>query len=131
MVLKETIKEIIRETVNETIKKMKMAGLTNDSGKPAMAKLEDLLYGYPVFKSVKGKKKTEKMADQVEKALANIKKDQYYDIIELYYFERFSLESIAEYLKVSTMTVSRNKQRLLKKMLPQIFSEEMIEELFL
>lgn len=126
---KET-REIIERTVALTVIKLKMAGLLKDKRKTATEKLEEILRGFPIFKATDGKK-TAKLVAQVERALATIKNDPYYEVIELFYFEGQSRESIAGYFNTSPTTISRNKARLLKKIAPQLLSDDVIFEIFL
>ena len=83
----QDIKDIISDTVNETVAKMKMAGLTKDSRKTAIEKLEELLRNYPTFKAVEGKEVTAKLVTKVDEALKSIEGDPYYDVIRMFYFE--------------------------------------------
>lgn len=126
---KET-REIIEKTVNATVLKMKMAGLLKDRRKTATEKLEEILRGFPTFKAAEGRR-TAKLVAQVERALATIKNDPYYEVIELFYFERQSRESIAGYFETSVTTISRNKSRLLKEIAPILLSDDVIYEIFL
>ncbi|MBR2216488.1 MAG: hypothetical protein IJ849_12150 [Selenomonadaceae bacterium] len=50
---------------------------------------------------------------EIEAALANIKDDPYYPIIELKFFEKRGQEDIAEVLHYSTATISRQLGRLM------------------
>lgn len=127
----QEIKQYIDDTVNATVLKMKMAGLLKEKRKTAVEKLEELLRNYKTFKSIKGKKQTEKLIKQIDKALESIIDDPYYSIIELFYFEGKTRDSIAEHYNTTVTTISRNKTRLLKKLAPFIFSDDVIFEIFL
>ena len=127
----QEIQKYIDDTVNATVLKMKMAGLLKEKRKSVHEKLEEVLRNYKTFKSIKGKKYTEKLVVQIDKALESIIDDPYYSIIELFYFEGNTRESIAEHFNTTVTTISRNKTRLLKKLAPFIFSDEVIFELFL
>lgn len=129
--MSDDIKAIIDETVNATVLKMKMAGLLKDDRKTATEKLEELLRDFPTFRSIKGKRETAQLVVQVEQALASIKSDPYYEVIEMFYFESQSREAIADYFGTSVTTISRNKTRLLRELTPRLFSDEVIFELFL
>lgn len=121
---------IIEKTAEQTVIKLKMAGLMKDK-KKSLKKMDELLRAYPTFKKSASKEKTAKLTTQVEKALASIKNDPYYDIIELYYFEKQSRDAIAEYYDTTGTTITRNKQKLLEKLALMIFSEDVIREIFL
>ena len=119
-----------KRSSEETLRKMKMAGLTKERGEVAIKKLERLLFDYPKFITVDGsRKKTTRTILEIERSLAKIKSDPFYSVIELYYFQRMSMEDIAGTLEVNTATVSRNKRRLLREIAPFIFSDEYIEDI--
>ena len=119
-----------KRSSEETLRKMKMAGLTKERGEVAVKKLERLLFDYPKFITVDGsRKKTTRTILEIERSLAKIKSDPFYSVIELYYFQRMSMEDIAGTLEVNTATVSRNKRRLLREIAPFIFSDEYIEDI--
>lgn len=130
MRLKDIINMSVEEAVKETVRRLEITGLLNIAEKNATEKTEDLLFNYPIYKNIQGKKKTVEIVSQIEQALAKIKKDPYYDIIELYYFERMTIEAIADALQKNPRTIIRNKKRLLKVISPFIFSEELISALF-
>lgn len=130
MRLKEIIDMSVEKAVKETVRRLEATGLLNIAEKNATEKTEDLLFNYPIYKNIQGKEKTAEIVSQIEQALAKIKKDPYYDIIELYYFERMTIEAIADALQKNPRTIIRNKKRLLKVISPFIFSEELISALF-
>lgn len=73
-----------------------------------------------------------KMMDSIkmlEKALEKIKKDNYYEIIELYYFENKSRMEISEELCVDPATVSRNRKRLIDILKADIFPDDFLDEI--
>ena len=73
-----------------------------------------------------------KMMDSIEmleKALEKIKKDDYYEIIELYYFENKSRMEISEELCVDPATVSRNRKRLIDILKSDIFPDDFLDEI--
>lgn len=65
----------------------------------------------------------------LEKALEKIKKDEYYEIIELYYFENKSRMEISEELCVDPATVSRNRKRLIDILKADIFPDDFLDEI--
>ena len=71
------------------------------------------------------------MTTEIEEALAKVKKDPLYDIIELYYFERMTRSEIAVQMGISPNAVTRNKKRLIREMIPIVFSDELIDEILL
>ncbi len=69
---------------------------------------------------------TEYVINLIDTALEELKKDQYYKIITLKYFEGKTAEEIAEELDVDPSTISRNKNRLVKAIMIRLFSDEVI-----
>ena len=130
MRLKDIINMSVEEAVKETVRRLEITGLLNIAEKNATEKTEDLLFNYPIYKNIQGKKKTAEIVSQIEQALAKIKKDPYYDIIEYYYFQRMTIEMISASLQKNPRTIIRNKKRLLKVISPFIFSDELISALF-
>lgn len=124
-------KRIIEETVNATVLKMKMAGLMKENRRSAIEKLEELLRNYKTFKNITGKEYTERLVARIDEALETIIDDPYYSIIEFFYFEGYSREYIARKYNTTVTTISRNKTRLLKELVPRLFSDDFIYELFL
>lgn len=131
MTVREIINEAVNRAVNETVRKLTVAGLIQITEKNTVEKTEEMLYNYPSFKNLKGREKTEQMIIRVETALAEIKKDQYYDIIEMYYFGRESCTDIADFYGVTPRTVSRNRTRLIKRLAILLYSDEAIEDFLL
>ena len=131
MNVKELIKATAELSSTETVRKLKKAGLLRECKKSTTEKMEEALFNYPTFKTIKGRKKTTAMTVEIEKALAAIKKDPYYDIIELFYFQRQSRDSIAFQVGISPSAVTRNKRRLIREMVPIVFSDELIDEILL
>lgn len=124
------IKQIINDTVNMTVLKLKMAGLMKDDRKTAYQKTEELLENYNAFKE-SDQPYTIKLVATIDKALYSIKDDIYYEIIPLRYFENETREFIAEYFNTTVTTISRNKTRLINKLKVQLFSDDVIYEIFL
>lgn len=124
------VEEIINNTVNQTVLKLKMAGLMKDDGKTAAQKTEELLKNYNAFKQSE-QPYTIKLVNQIDNAVNTIADDPYIDIIKLYYFEGVTIERVAEQINCSVRTVSRNKNRLIDKLKVILFSDRVIEELFL
>lgn len=124
------IKQIINETVNATVLKLKMAGLMKDGKRTAYEKTEELLRNYKAFKT-SDQPYTVKLVKRIDSALEMIQDDIYYDTIPMYYFERKTREEIAEYYDTTVTTISRNKTRLINKIKPILFSDDVIYELFL
>lgn len=127
---KTEIQKIINDTVNSTVLKLKMAGLMKDDRKTAYEKTEELLRNYNAFKK-SDQPYTIKLVKKINDALDMITDDMYYDVIVMYYFEKKTREEIAEQYDTTVTTISRNKTRLINKLKPILFSDDVIYELFL
>ena len=66
----------------------------------------------------------------IDDAVASLKNDPYYDLIRLRYFEGCSQEEIAEYFNCDVRTIRRNKNRLINLLQIQLFSDEVIRQIF-
>lgn len=130
MTNKNEIQQMINDTVNSTVLKLKMAGLMKNDRKTAYEKTEELLRNYEVFKT-SNQPYTIKLVKKINDALNTIIDDPYYDIIPMYYFDHETREMIAEYFDTTVTTISRNKTRLINKIKPILFSDDVIYELFL
>ena len=73
--------------------------------------------------------RTKSVINSVNHILLDLKKDKYYQIIELKYFKKLSYEEIAEILECDTSTVSRNKNRLVNLIKVRIFPNSFVDEL--
>lgn len=131
LLTKEDVREIINETVNATIARLKTAGMLKDDRRSVNDKLEELLRNYPTFKTIHDREDTVKTVEMIEAALRTIEDDPYYDVIPMFYFDHATRESIALDFETSVTTISRNKARLLGKLAPLLFSDDVIYDLFL
>lgn len=64
----------------------------------------------------------------IDKCLYSLRNDPYYKIIELRYFEGRTQEDIALTLKCSQVTISNNKNRLVREMALRLFPNQVIKE---
>ena len=103
-------------------------------------KTEALLFDYSKYKlgvSIKRKFSrhievntlTEDCISSIDEALKSLQDEKYIKIIEMYYFDRRTLEYIAEELDVSVKTVSVQRKMLINKLKAILFSDEYIMEL--
>ena len=127
----ELINKTVEKTVSETVLKMKMAKLLNDSEKSAYSKTEELLRNYPTFKQITDQPYTIKLCEKIEKALNDLGNEPYKEIIDLFYFQNQTRETIALELGCTVRTVGRNKARLVNELKVKLFSDDVIRELFL
>ena len=99
-------------------------------------KVEKLLYNYQDLKKVVEEKEksggldnipiTADYVKMIEKALDDIRTDEYYDIIPLVYYHGLTTEDVAETLQKDTSTIYRNKKRLVKKLEIKLLSDDVI-----
>lgn len=62
--------------------------------------------------------------EEVGKALQELKRDEYYDILPLYYGEHFTIDYISSKLNASISTITRNKKRLCLKLFDKLNGEK-------
>lgn len=67
----------------------------------------------------------------IDDAIFSLKDDPYYDLISMRYFEGCSREEIAEHFDVDVRTVNRQKNRLVNLLQIKLFSDEVIQRMFL
>ena len=65
---------------------------------------------------------------KTENALDFIKKDKYYRIIELKYFENYSVEDICEELDITEKTYRSHRNRLVDSLSLYLFPKEILED---
>ena len=120
--------EEIEYIVKKTIKEMRAAGMIREGYKPVTQRTEELLRYYPKLK-ISNKPYTIEAVKKIEAALNTIRDDQYYEIIDLYYFQNLSREIIAEHFNTNEKTITRNRRRLLKSLSVVIYSDDVVSEL--
>lgn len=64
----------------------------------------------------------------IDKCMATLKTDPYYDVLPMRYFEGRTLEDIGVYFGCDHTTVSRNKNRLVKELSMCLFPDEVVKE---
>lgn len=67
----------------------------------------------------------------IDDALYSLKDDAYYDLIPMRYFEGCNREEIAEHFDVDVRTINRQKNRLVNALQIKLFSDEVIQRMFL
>jgi DNA-directed RNA polymerase specialized sigma subunit len=65
----------------------------------------------------------------IDKGMATLKHDPYYEVLEMRYFEGRTLEDIGIYFGCDHTTISRNKNRLVKELSMRLFPDEVISEM--
>lgn len=65
----------------------------------------------------------------MDKCMAALKSDPYYDILEMRYFEGRTLEDIGVYFGCDHSTISRNRSRLVRELSMRLFPDEVANEM--
>lgn len=65
----------------------------------------------------------------IDKCMAALKNDPYYKVLEMRYFEGRTLEDIGVTLNCTSMTISRNRTRLVKELSLRLFPDQAISEM--
>lgn len=122
------VTELIDETAYKIVAELKNADLIKSNKLGTFKKTEKVLYEYSDWKESDGKE-TRKLVKQIEKALKKIEAEPYYELIELKYFKGWTHERIAEYFDVDEKAIRYQRQKLIERLRPIIFSDEFIHEL--
>jgi hypothetical protein len=72
---------------------------------------------------------TVQVISNIDKCLAMVSGDQYYEIIPMRYFEDRTLEDIAVYYGCTHPTISTNRKRLIKELATLLFPNEVVNEI--
>ncbi len=136
--MSDDVKQIIEDTTNMTIIKLKKAGFMRGNKKTTFKKTEQLLKSYNGFKdAIKmhdcDVEKTKKIVKMIDDSLKQINDEagEYYGLLEMIYFERKTREELAYEFDCEPITITRNKNKMVNKLKILLFSDEVIEELFL
>ena len=73
---------------------------------------------------------TKKIVRFVDISLKSIKKDPYFKIIDLLYFQGKTQTEIAEHFNCDVSTINRNKSRLVNKLSIYLFSDDVVNEMY-
>ena len=113
-------KEIVQMTVAE-LKRNNMIRLSQTS---SFQKTEKLLYIFPDISDV-----DEPFLNRLRECLERLKDDEDFEIIDMKYFQKMTHEEIAEFIDVDPSTVTRRKNRIVKRLSFMLFPSEAINEL--
>lgn len=97
-------------------------GNTKYEYKSDLEKIEDIRLRNEITIS-----KMQEIVNLIEYGIAEVKKDKYYEILELRYFEKLSIEKIAEKIGIGETTVKRHKNRLIQELRVIMFPEEFLQ----
>lgn len=129
MNISDVIENTARKTARSVVAEMKRKDLVKSNALNSFKKTEKVLYEYPVWKK-SDDAETRKFCGLIERALKEVERDPYFELIELKYFERWTHERIAEYFDVDVSVISKRRTKLIDRLRPIIFSEDFIKELF-
>ena len=115
-----TTKEIVQMTIAE-LKRNNMIRISQTS---VFQKTEKLLYIYPDISDV-----DEKFILHLKDCLGRLKEDPDFEIIDMKYFQKMTHEEISGFLDVDTSTVTRRKNRIVKRLSFMLFPGDAINEL--
>lgn len=88
--------------------------------------LEDMLEE-EIDKNVKQVAWLSRVVELIDMGLASVKDDPYYGIIELKYWKRWSMESIADEYNTATTTIYRNRDKLVHSIKNVVFAGDMLK----
>jgi RNA polymerase sigma factor (sigma-70 family) len=72
---------------------------------------------------------TVQVINMIDKAMVALKNDPYYRILEMTYFEGRTQEDIALHYGVSQVTISKNKNKLVRELSIRLFPNQAILEM--
>ena len=101
--IKNLIKQTAKETVKESMAEYKRSGLLEDSEGANYSDACELLQAYY---------DGEKDDMEISYAVQNMRFDQYFRILEMYFERHEKIETIAREMDVDVSTITRNKKRL-------------------
>jgi RNA polymerase sigma factor (sigma-70 family) len=87
-------------------------------------KTEKILYIFPDIEEV-----NEPFLNRLRECLERLKDDEDFDIIDMKYFQQMTHEEIAEFIDVDPSTVTRRKNRIVKRLSFMLFPSDAINEL--
>ena len=113
-------KEIVQMTIAE-LKRNNMIRLSQTS---VFQKTEKLLYMHPDISDV-----DEPFVIRLNDCLNKLQDDEDFEIIDMKYFQKMTHEEIAEFIDVDPSTVTRRKNRIVKRLSFMLFPGDAINEL--
>ena len=74
-------------------------------------------------------KATKKLFDRLESAIKFLENEEFIGIITMHYFDRLTMERIAEIYDISLVTAYAQKKKMIKKIANIALSDEVIKEI--
>ena len=113
-----------KEIVQMTIAELKRNNMIRISQTSSFQKTEKILYMFPDIEDV-----DDPFMVRVRESLDKIRTDEDFEIIDMKYFQKMTHEEIAEFIDVDPSTVTRRKNRIVKRLSFMLFPSEAINEL--
>jgi RNA polymerase sigma factor (sigma-70 family) len=114
----------VKNIIHQTICELKRNNLLKTTQTSPFQKTEKLLYVYPDIEEV-----DDVVLDALRDSLEKLEDDEDYSIIEMKYFEKMTHEEIAEELFIDPSTVTRRKNKIVKRLSFMLFPHESLNEL--
>lgn len=113
-----------REIVQMTIAELRRNNMIKTNRTSSFQKTEKILYVYPDIADV-----DEPFLCLLKESLEKLKHEPDFEIIEMKYFQKLTHEQIAELIDVDPSTVTRRKNRIVKRLSFMLFPADAINEL--
>lgn len=95
-------------------------------------KCELLLKNYNSFKlglELGNDEETKRLFSKLDKAIEFLKDEKFIGIVTMHYFDRLTMERIAEIYDISLVTAYAQKKKMIKKIANIVFSDDVIREI--
>lgn len=137
--MKKSIK-YLQEKLDKLVREKKKLAQTLIKSKRVVLKEENQNYYYTdetLENSINELKqliiKTKAEISFIDKCISELKEDDYFDIIDMWYFKGkkkgYTREKIAEYFDCDSDTITRNRKRLVNELKYLLYSKDSIENL--
>lgn len=113
-----------KEIIDMTIEQLKRNNMIRMSHTSTFQKTEKILYIYNDLEGV-----DDPFLTRLRESLDKLKNDRDFEIIDMKYFQKMTHEEIAEFIDVDTSTVTRRKNRIVKRLSFMLFPSDAINEL--
>ena len=74
-------------------------------------------------------KETKRLFSRLDKAIDFLKDEEFIGIITMHYFDRLTMERIAEIYDISLVTAYAQKKKMIKKIANIVLSDDVIKEI--
>ena len=95
-------------------------------------KCELLLKNYNDFKlglELGNDEETKRLFARLDNAMESLRDEEFIGIISMHYFDRLTMERIAEIYDISLVTAYAQKKKMIKKIANIVFSDDVIREI--